>query len=112
MKWVYVITETQDGKTLNIYEPFSIDENEIKFIDGDKKVMIGNEIFNTPDVSIHENINDALKLLSRGLIEAIKWMRDDNCAPPLNPRIYDDKCVEALANLEKRYGDEFPELFI
>jgi hypothetical protein len=112
MKWIYIISGHQDGKTLKVYEPFSINETEITFIDGDKKIILGGEIFHTPNVSIHDTIDDLLKSLRRELIETIKWMRDDSCAPPKNSRIYEDKCIEALSNLSILYEEDFPEVFI
>ena len=119
MKWITALNETMDGNTLIIYPPMLVNENRISNVNSADEFSSPFKIYIIDDLIIHlkstyinDNLKDSIKMFKKDLEESIKWMRDDNCAPPSNPQIYDDKCVEALYDLREKYSDEFPEMFI
>ncbi len=118
MKWISALNETMDGKTLTIYPPMIVNKHLIKFASGDKEMSHfkvytqGSLIIHTTDTYIQDTLIDSIKMFKKDLELSIAWMRDEACAPPKNPEIYDDKCVQALYELREKYGEEFPEVFI
>jgi len=110
---------TLDGKSLKIYLPLptkkSQYEDRLKFykqID-DRKLYV---VKDTKDIirecHIHNTLKESINYIRKDLIYSIEWISDDKNAPPGNPDVYVAKCRDALTELENKYINKFPEIFL